>query len=129
MEDCDISSQSKSCVVIHNGADPSLRRCRIHDGKESGISFFYGNGQGTLEDNDIFANALAGVDITGGHPTLRRNRITKNGDVGVKVQLGRPGRGHGGGIFEDNDLRGNTAGAWVIAPNCEANIQRRGNKE
>ncbi|MCW5213177.1 TIR domain-containing protein, partial [Desulfobulbus sp. TB] len=83
MEDCDISSQSDSCVVIHSFADPSLRRCRIHDGKENGISFSYRNGiLGILEDNDIFANALAGVDIAGGHPTLRRNRITKNGDVG-----------------------------------------------
>lgn len=126
MEDCDISSQSDSCVVIRS-ADPSLRRCRIHDGKENGI-FFSGNGTlGTLEDNDIFANALAGVDITRGHPTLRRNRITKNGDVGVKVWSRRSPVG--GGIFEDNDLCGNVKGAWYIAPVCERQVQRRGNKE
>lgn len=126
MEDCDISSQSDSCVVIRS-ADPSLRRCRIHDGKENGI-FFSGNGTlGTLEDNDIFANALAGVDIASGHPTLRRNRITKNGDVGVKVWSRRSPVG--GGIFEDNDLRGNAKGAWDIAPVCERQVQRRGNKE
>jgi F-box protein 11 len=128
MEDCDISSQSDSCVVIRSFADPSLRRCRIHDGKENGIFFSYRNCQGTLEDNDIFANALAGVDIaSGGHPTLRRNRITKNGDVGVKVWSRRSPVG--GGIFEDNDLRGNAKGAWDIAPVCERQVQRRGNKE
>jgi parallel beta-helix repeat protein len=128
MEDCDISSQSKSCVVIHDFADPRLRRCRIHNGKESGIHF-YENGQGTIEDNEIFANALVGVDIRSGRPTLRRNRITKNDDVGVKVWCLRIGMGRGGGIFEDNDLRDNAGGAWNIEPACEAQVQRRGNKE
>uniref|UniRef100_UPI004056727D right-handed parallel beta-helix repeat-containing protein n=1 Tax=Candidatus Electrothrix sp. TaxID=2170559 RepID=UPI004056727D len=131
VEDCDISSQSGSCVIIYNFADPSLRRCRIHDGKESGISFSYRNGRGILEDNDIFANALAGVDIaSGGHPTLRHNRITKNGDVGVKVQYQESNvGGRGGGIFEDNDLRGNAKGAWNIDPACEISVQQRDNKE
>jgi parallel beta-helix repeat protein len=35
--------------------------------------------QGTLEDNEIFANAFRSVEInTGGNPTLRKNRISKN---------------------------------------------------
>ncbi|WYD81094.1 MAG: TIR domain-containing protein [Candidatus Electrothrix gigas] len=129
MENCDISSQSKSCVVIHSFADLSLRRCRIHDGKENGI-YFYENGQGTLEDNDIFANTLAGIDIASGHPTLRRNRITKNDDVGVKVRRCKLNLNwRGGGIFEDNDLRDNAGGAWEIEPCCELEVQRRDNKE
>ena len=75
LEGCDITSQSLSCVAIHGGADPLLRRNRIHDGKEAGV-YVFENGQGTLEDNDIFGNALSGVQIaTGGNPTLRRNRI------------------------------------------------------
>ncbi len=126
MEDCDISSQSESCVIIRSFDDPRLRRCRIHDGKESGISFY---GNGTLEDNDIFANALAGVNIASGHTTLRRNRITKNDEVGVKVQYLRPGMRSGGGIFEDNDLRDNAGGAWEIHPYCEVRLQRRRNIE
>jgi parallel beta-helix repeat protein len=72
---CDITSQSLACVAIHDGADPRLRRNRIHDGVQSGV-FVYSGGQGTLEDNDVFANAFSGVAITeGGNPTLRRNRI------------------------------------------------------
>ncbi|MEE8170127.1 MAG: TIR domain-containing protein, partial [Phycisphaerae bacterium] len=37
LEGCDISSQSLACVAIHGGADPRLRRNRIHDGKASGV--------------------------------------------------------------------------------------------
>jgi parallel beta-helix repeat protein len=61
--------------------------------------------------------------MNGSNPTLRRNRITQNGDVGIQVSDG------GSGIFEDNDLRGNTCGAWFIEPGCEARVQRKGNIE
>ena len=74
LEDCDITSQGLSCVGIHGGADPRLRRNRIHDGKTSGV-LVYEQGRGTLEDNEIFANAYAGVQIkSGGDPVVRRNR-------------------------------------------------------
>ncbi len=123
LEDCDISSQGRSCVAIHNRADPRLRRNRIHDGMVAGV-FVYENGQGTLEDNEIVANTRIGVVITqGGNPTLRRNRISKNGEWGIFAGEG------GGGTFEDNDLRGNTKGAWDIAPDCAARVQRSGNIE
>ena len=123
LEGCDITSQGLSCVGIHDGADPRLRRNRIHDGKEAGV-FVYKNGQGTLEDNDIFANAEAGVEIIeGSSPTLRRNRISQNAYEAIRVHNG------GGGIFEDNDLRGNTKGAWKIAADCETKITRKDNQE
>ncbi|HEV2764655.1 MAG TPA: TIR domain-containing protein, partial [Pyrinomonadaceae bacterium] len=48
LEDCDITSQSLTCVAIHDGADPRLRRNRIRDGKEAGV-FVHENGLGTLE--------------------------------------------------------------------------------
>ncbi len=36
----------------------------------------YENGQGVIEDNEIYGNTLSGVDIKeGGNPTLRRNKI------------------------------------------------------
>jgi F-box protein 11 len=123
LEDCDISSQSLACVAIHSGANPTLRRCCIRNGKAAGV-FVYENGQGTLEDNEIFVNAKAGVEIMeGGNLTMRRNRISLNGDVGIWVHMG------GGGIFENNDLRGNTKGAWDIAPDSAALMQRTGNIE
>ena len=123
VEDCDISSQSLACVAIHGGADPRLRRNRIHDGKSGGV-FVYESGQGTLEDNEIFGNAFAGVKIQeDGNPTLRRNRISKNGYEGIRVGEG------GGGVFEENDLRGNTGGAWNLAEGSESRLKRIGNVE
>lgn len=122
LEDCDISSQGAACIAIHSGANPCLRRNRIHDGKGAGI-FVKMNGQGIIEDNVIFANAGAGVEIKMNDKSiLRRNRIFENSGPGIWIEFG------GGGIFEDNDLRGNFE-AWRIGPFCEARVQRRGNKE
>jgi F-box protein 11 len=108
LEECDISSQSLACVGIYGGADPRLRRNRIHDGKQSGV-FVYENGQGTLEDNDIFGNMFSGVVIIeGSNPTLRRNRIHDNKQVGVFVYE------NGQGMLEDNDIFASArAGVWI----------------
>ncbi|MCW5206388.1 right-handed parallel beta-helix repeat-containing protein [Desulfobulbus sp. F5] len=106
LEECDISNQGLVCVAIYDYADPRLRRNRIHDGS-CGV-FVFKDGKGTLEDNEIFANARFGVVIlTGGKPTLRRNRISKNGDVGIKVMNGA------GGIFEDNEIFANAGGVQI----------------
>jgi parallel beta-helix repeat protein len=123
LEGCDISSQSLTCVAIRNGADPRLRRNRIHDGKQGGVTI-YDNGLGTLEDNDITANAYVGVAIkTGGNPTVRRNRVNRNGYEAVWIHDG------GRGVLENNDLTGNTRGAWDIADDCKDNVTRVRNKE
>ncbi|MGH9752498.1 MAG: right-handed parallel beta-helix repeat-containing protein [Blastocatellia bacterium] len=123
LEGCDISSQSLACVAIHGGADPRLRRNRIHDGKAGGV-FVYENGQGLLEDNDIFGNAFAGVEIrTGGNPTVRKNRINRNADQAVYIHE----KGHG--MIEDNDLRDNAKGAWLIPSDNKGNVKRARNVE
>ena len=124
LEGCDITSQSRACVAIHDGADPRLRRNHIHNSQRVDGVFVYENGQGVLEDNDIFGNAHCGVAIaTGGSPTLRRNSINKNGLWAVLVASG------GGGTIEDNDLRGNDIGAWNISADNEPNLRRARNKE
>jgi hypothetical protein len=56
-------------------------------------------------------------------PTLRRNRINKNGDVAVWAYAG------GGGTIEDNDLHDNAGGAWNISEDSEPNLKRARNKE
>ena len=50
------------------GADPRLRRNKIHDGKQNG-AFIQDSGLGTLEDNDITGNENAGVAIKTGNLT------------------------------------------------------------
>lgn len=106
LEGCDISSQSSACVAIRGGADPRLRRNKIHDGKPGGI-LIYDGALGTLEDNDITGNARSGVGIrTGADPTLRRNQIHDNKQNGVLVYES------GLGTLEDNDITDNVLGAW-----------------
>ena len=100
-----------------------MRRNRIHDGRQSGVSV-HTSGQGTLEDNDIFGNAVTGVSIKeGGNPVLRGNRINRNGFEAVWVY------DQGGGTFEDNDLSDNDRGPWDISEDSEANVKRSGNTE
>ena len=118
LEDCDITSQSLSCVAIHNGADPRLRRNRIHDGKQSGVHV-YENGLGTLEDNDIFGNALSGVAIkSGGDSTLRRNRIHDGKQAGIHVYE------NGLGTLEDNDIFGNALSGVQVKEGGNPTLRR-----
>lgn len=73
LEDCDITSSSLACMGVHNAeSEVIVRRCRIHDGNESGI-YFYDNATGIVEDCSIHGNALAGVAITRGANPLVRN--------------------------------------------------------
>ncbi|WP_411151704.1 right-handed parallel beta-helix repeat-containing protein [Streptomyces sp. A30] len=101
LEGCDISSQSLAAVAIRDGADPRLRRNRIHGSKQAGV-FVLDGGLGTLEDNEITGNAFAGVEIkSAGNPTLRRNQIHHNKQSGVLVH------NSGLGTLEDNGITGN----------------------
>ncbi len=118
LEGCEITSQSLGCVAIRNGADPRLRRNRIHAGKTSGVQV-YDNGLGTLEDNDIFGNAYSGVDIqSGGNPTLRGNRIHDGKSSGVLVSE------NGLGTFEDNDIFGNALAGVSIKTGGDPTMRR-----
>jgi parallel beta-helix repeat protein len=120
LEGCDIISQSSTCVAIRGGADPRLRRNKIHHSKHAGV-FVYDGGLGTLEDNDITGNGLAGVEIkTGGNPTLRRNQIHDNKGGGVFVQE------RGLGTVEDNDITGN--GKTGVEIKTGSNATLRGNR-
>lgn len=118
VEDCDIASQSRACVGIRGGADPRLRRNRIHDSKESGVHV-YENAQGTLEDNDIFGHARSGVGIRqGAAPTLRRNRIHSTRENGIFVLEG------GLGTIEDNDIFGNAFAGVGISSEANPTLRR-----
>ena len=120
LEGCDLTSQGIACVAIRDGADPRLRRNRIHDGKRVGV-MVYRNGQGTLEDNEIFANGAGGAQIiSGGNPTLRRNRIHDGKGSGVVVAE------DGRGILEDNDIFANAQTGVAIT--TAGNPTLRGNR-
>ena len=117
LEDCDISSQGSACIGIHGGANPGLRRNKIHDSNQAGV-FVYDSGLGTVEDNDITGNAFSGVEIkTGANPTLRGNKIHDNKEAGVFVH------DSGLGTVEDNDITGNTKAGVEIKTGANPTVR------
>lgn len=109
LSECDIACDSLACIAIHDGADPRLRRNRIHDGGSGGI-FVYENGRGTIEKNEISGNARAGIEIrTGADPVVRRNHIYDGKRDGIYV------RQNGRGTVEDNLLQGNAGDGIFVS--------------
>jgi parallel beta-helix repeat protein len=116
LEGCDIASLGSRCVDIRDGADPRLRRNRIHDGKENGVCI-RNNALGTLEDNEISGNGNTGVTImSGANPTLRRNQIHDN-PVGVFVS------NNGLGTLENNDITSNAREGVVILSGSNTTVR------
>jgi hypothetical protein len=102
LEDCDVSSDTLSCVAVHGPeAAPFIKRCRIHDGADSGLYFFDG-AAGTIEDCEVYGNANVGVAITGGaRPSIRRSKVYGGANAGVVVWEG------GEVVLEECEVYGN----------------------
>jgi len=86
LEDCDINSDSLSCIAVHGSyANPLIKRCRIHDGADSGV-YFFDNARGQIEDCDIYRNTNVGVAITNGaNPLIKNCRIFEGKNGGIVV--------------------------------------------
>ena len=90
-----------------------------HPRRQGKRRFVYENGQGTLEDNDIFGNALSGVEIRDDtNPTLRGNRIHDGKALGVHVNE------NGQGTLEDNDIFGNERAGIKIVGGSRLTLRR-----
>jgi parallel beta-helix repeat protein len=108
LEGCDIASDSMACVAVHGNAYPRIISNKIHDGKNSGV-YVYENGQGVIENNDIYSNEGNGILISdGGNPTIMHNNIYNGKNSGVCV------RENGQGILEDNDIYRNASSGVTI---------------
>ena len=85
MEQNEIFDNAMAGVWIKTDSNPTLKKNKIHDGRDGGICIFNG-GRGILEENDIFRNAQAGVLIsTQSHPCLRKNRIFDGLAAGIEI--------------------------------------------
>lgn len=116
MENCDIQSLSLAAVGIRQGADPQLRRNRIHGSTLDGV-LAYSGGRGTLEENEIFENTLSGVEITDADSVLRRNRIYRNEEAGIVVsETGR-------GLLEHNEVFENGASGIQVSDTANAIVR------
>jgi nitrous oxidase accessory protein NosD len=119
LEACDISSDSLSCVAVRGAAaDPIIRRCRIHDGADSGVYFFDG-AVGRIEECDIYRNANVGVAITeGARPSVKGCRIFEGENAGVAVWQG------GAGLIEDCEVFGNALAGVGISEDANPTLRR-----
>ena len=101
IDDCDIASDSLACIAVHGNAYPRIIGNKIHDGKNIGV-YVYENGQGVIEDNDIYRNEGPGILIEdGGNPVVMHNNIYNCNGNGVRVII------NGRGLIEDNDIHRN----------------------
>ena len=92
----------RSRLHSRTSSNPVIRRNKIFGGKNGGV-LIYNSGEGLLEENDIYGNALAGVWIkTDSNPTLRRNKIYDGKEGGVCIF------NSGRGVLKENDIFNNT---------------------
>lgn len=86
LEGCDISSDSLSCVAIHNPtAAPTVRSCRIHHSVDSGV-YAFDWAQVSIEACDIFENTNVGVAVTGAaQAQIKSCHIHHGSDAGIVV--------------------------------------------
>jgi len=109
LEECTIISSSGHCIVV-KGADSCgyILHNEVHQAKGVGV-LVCDHARGLIEDNDIYANARAGVAIlSGGNPVVRANRIHDGKDSGVLVSE------RGRGRIEENDIFGNLRAGVAI---------------
>ncbi len=113
LENCNVTSDSLACIAVHgavrrNEAWPVIRKCTIHDGKQSGV-YIYDNGEAMVEDCDILENGYAGVEITeGGYLIIRKCKIYDGEKSGIYFHK------HGRGMVEDcNIFRNALAGVEI----------------
>jgi parallel beta-helix repeat protein len=111
LDSCEMTSATAACVAVRGSeACPTLRRCKIPGGGETGL-FVYQQATPRVEDCEITGNARDGIRITtGGSPTVSGCRIGENGRYGVRADADCSG------LIERCDLRGNGAGAWGLPP-------------
>jgi parallel beta-helix repeat protein len=119
LEGCDVTSDSLACVGVHGaGADPVLRRCKIHDGRSAGL-FFYDNSQGTVEECEIYGNTHAAIAISGGsNPTVRNCKIHDGKQVGVHIYEGASG------TVEDCQIYGHILNGLEIKQKSTPTVRR-----
>jgi hypothetical protein len=137
----DIWNSEVCGVFSDNGADIKVTHNKIHDNGTHGCRVV---SKMTIEDNEIFKNAVSGINIHNGVCEARGNSIHHNDFVGVYLREGSTVtfcKNHifenatngvnvaekPNGTFEENDLRGNTFGAFKIDPAAFSTVKRSKN--
>ncbi|KOB71119.1 F-box only protein 11, partial [Operophtera brumata] len=125
---------------IRTNSDPIVRHNKIHHGQHGGI-YVHEKGQGLIEENEVYANTLAGVWITtgstpirtGSNPVIRGNKIWGGQNGGVLVYNGGLGlleqneifdNAMAGGVLEENDIFRNAQAGVLISTQSHPVLRR-----
>jgi hypothetical protein len=86
IDQCDITSDLPACVRVESPeANPIIRRCRIRQGRETGVWFTAG-ARGALEDCEVTGQSVAGIWIADdANPIVRRCIVQRSKVRGVFV--------------------------------------------
>ncbi|MCU0535206.1 MAG: right-handed parallel beta-helix repeat-containing protein [Hydrococcus sp. Prado102] len=119
LESCDISSDALACIAIHGrAANPIIRRCKIHRGKQGGILIYQG-GKGLIEECDICDHSYLGIAIrTYGNPTIRRCKIHRCTQGGAYVWE------RGFGAIEDCEIYDNLGPGIRVSPDSNTTLRQ-----
>lgn len=119
LEDCDITSNSLSCVGLYNDATHlTMRQCRIYASADSGVYAFAG-AQGTLEECDIYDNTNVNVAVTERAFITLNHCVIRNGqNAGLVAWQG------GRALVEECAIFGNRQAGLGLSQDGEAIIRR-----
>lgn len=119
LEDCDITSNSLSCLGLHNDATHlMMRRCRIHASADSGV-YAFDQAQGTLEECDIYDNANVNVAITARAVITVKHCVIRDGkNAGLVAWDG------GRATVEECAIYGNVKAGLGLSEDGEAMVRR-----
>ena len=84
---CDCNVATSSVIGIGGGATPVITDCKIHGSEHGcGVVIFQG-GKGELSRNEIFQNAMSGIEVVGedSEPEVKDSRIHSNRGDGVLI--------------------------------------------
>jgi parallel beta-helix repeat protein len=88
LEYCDVFSECAMCLEICTDDPCVVQHNRIHGSSDAGI-VLVDSSSCIVAFNHIFDNARAGIEVVGGKPTLRRNRVYNNQGFGILHLDGR----------------------------------------
>ena len=119
IESCDITSDSLSCVGVHNAAtELFMRQCAVHAGADSGV-YLFDSARATLEACDVYDNRNVNVAVTAGASVaVRRCTIRGGANAGVVAW----GGGHA--AVEGSEIYGNAQAGVGVSDGGTASVSR-----
>jgi parallel beta-helix repeat protein len=82
LEACAITSESLACIGVHGAqSTPTIRRCTLHDGAQTGLDI-YDQAGGLIEYCEMFGNTRAGIEVSQHSAPTIRHCVVRNGLAG-----------------------------------------------